>query len=175
MTGGTILLQSNNGEHMARSVVVPTETQHQVPVATGWSSKQILPLPPTVANENDVLDIAVPAALVEISEYSRTAFSTLSDVMKAVCSIYDKGFKQLTESYEMEAGDSLFGIVDLLLSEPSYNVRRKAERAISEHNLFPRKYIRDLASCARKLLRLWGPMPPILCLATDRCMVSEAA
>lgn len=67
----------------------------------------------------------VSAAHIWLSEITRGAFATLSDAFKSICCVNDTEFRQLTDSHDMETGDSLFGNVDLVLTGFLYNVRDK--------------------------------------------------
>lgn len=101
------------------------------------SSKYVQSLPPTVFEEDGVLDTAASAARVELGESWRIAFVVSSDAMRALCSVYDRDFLPLTESQEMNTIDSLFGnldrvFTDFLLS----NVRREAVKASSKPDVF---------------------------------------
>lgn len=75
------------------------------------------------------MDSAVPSAHVELSGNTRTAFSILSDAMKAECSENDTYFLQLTEFHEMETGESLLGNVDVVLTDPPFNLQSKTGKA----------------------------------------------
>lgn len=108
-----------------RLAAITIAIRRQGPVANGSSSNAVQPLPPTEPREEDLLDIAVPAAYWELSENTMTAFSTLSHSMQAVCSLYQTEFWQVTESLQMETGDRLFRNVDLIFTDPPYNVRSK--------------------------------------------------
>lgn len=51
----------------ARLVAIFTAIKRQMPVVAGSSSESVKPLPRTVRKEKDILDTAVPAAHVELS------------------------------------------------------------------------------------------------------------
>lgn len=77
---------------MASLGAVNIEIKLQLPVVAGSSSKSVQPLPAKVIENENISDIAVPGAHMELSENARIAFSTLSDGMKAGCSLYDSDF-----------------------------------------------------------------------------------
>lgn len=72
---------------MASLAAMITAIKRQVPVVPGLSSRAAQPLPSAMPREEDVLDPTEPMAQVKTSESTRTAFDTLSDAMKAMCSL----------------------------------------------------------------------------------------
>lgn len=102
--------------------------------------------------DENLLDTVVPAAHGRLSENVKTAFTTLSDAMTALCSIYDTDNWQLTGTAEMETGDSLLEKGDLVLIDPLYNVWSNAEKLESEHDLYNQENIRDLVELCLKVL-----------------------
>lgn len=135
-------------------MAIITGIKRQVLVAAGSLSKAVQPIPPTVPKEESFLHTAVPAAHMELSENAKTAFTTLSDAMKAECSIYDTNFWQVTESHEMEMRDSLLGKVDLILSDPPAILQSRAGEWNSKHDLFTWEDIRDLVEVGLEVMTL---------------------
>lgn len=99
-------------------------------VVVSWSNAG-QPQGLTVPREEDVLDTAVLAAHVKFGERVRTALYTLLEKMKTVCSVYHKDFRQLTEWHEIDTGDNLSGIENLVTTEPSYKVLSNAGKGSS--------------------------------------------
>lgn len=87
VTGGEIHWEGTVRRAMRVAGQKQRKSKHQIPVSAGFSSKAVDPLPITVPKEEDILDIVVPAAHVELSEKARTAFATLSDTIKAIYSV----------------------------------------------------------------------------------------
>lgn len=139
--------------------------KRKVPSLACSSSKAVQPSPPTVPKEEDVLYTAVPAAHVELIENRSTVSPTLSDEMKDVWHVYAVDFRQLTESLEMETGDSRPGNVDLVLTDPLYIVQSRAGKATLDITFSARR-ICGISSKFPRRLWLLGSMDTFLCLAT---------
>lgn len=91
-----------------------------------------------------MLDTAVPAAHVKLNENATTAFDTLFNVIKAICSVLDMEFPHLTELHEREKGESLFGNADSVLTGLLHNAVSKPGKTCSKHDIFTIEDIRNL-------------------------------
>lgn len=115
----------------------------QVPVAAGKASEPFQPLLTTVMDDEEILNTAAPTAYVELSEIARTAPILPPNDLRSVCSVCDTDLRRLFKLHAMGIGDSLLGNVDLVLSDPLYNVRSNTGKANSEIDLFTLDDIRD--------------------------------
>lgn len=60
----------------------------------------------------------------------------------------------MPELHEMEKGESLFGHVELFLTDALYNLPRKGGKMSSKHDVFPREDIRDLVDLCSEVMVL---------------------
>lgn len=100
----------------------------------------------------DILNTVVPAEHLEHCEKVKTTFATLSNSMKAVCSVYHTDFRQLTECHEIKTGESLLGYVDLVLTNPPCNIRSSAGKEKSENDLLHWEDIRGLVQLCSEVM-----------------------
>lgn len=135
VTGIRITLQQNERMSTAILATITLEINLQATVSIGLSPEAVRSLSPRKPSDEDVLDTTVPGAYVKLTENASTTFSGLFDAIKSVCSEYDTKFWQLTELYEMEAGDNLFRIVNHVLNDPLHKVQSKIVKVSSKHFL----------------------------------------
>lgn len=107
--------------------------------------------------EEDVLDSAVQAALLEPNDKFRIAFGAHSNEMMAVRHVSDADVWQLTESPKTKTGDSLFRNEDLVLIDLLCNERSKAGILGPQHEVFTWEDVRDPVQLFSEALDL-GPM-----------------
>lgn len=79
----------------------------QMLVASGLYAKNLHSQPLNMPKNKDMLNTAIPAALVELIDIEKTAFATLSNGSNGVCSIYHTNFRQLNGSPKMNMRDRL--------------------------------------------------------------------
>lgn len=115
-------MQRNNWKCTTNPETIASAIKPQVGVEAGLSPISVQSLLPTVAQGEDVLDTAVSTAHIELNKSSRTTFADLFDAIKAVRDRHDTDFRQPTKSHEKKTGESLFGDVILVLTDPLYNV-----------------------------------------------------
>lgn len=144
-----ITSQTSVRKCVADLTAISLETKRQVTAAACSSLKASKAPPLTMPKEEDVLETAVPGAHMNLIENVRTAFSARSVAMKTICNIEVKAFQRMTESHEMETSDSLFGNVDLVLTDSSYNVLSEAVKVNSEHYVFIQENIINLFKFVR--------------------------
>lgn len=102
-----------------------------------------------------MLDIAVPAAHLKLSETASTTSAMLSSTVETVCDGYDQDSRQFPDSPETETGGGLFWNIDIVLTDTLKNVQNKAGKDNSEHEVFTQKDIWDLVDIFSKRMTLW--------------------
>lgn len=69
-------------------------------------------------------------------------------------SVYDRDFRQLGQLDDMETGDGLFTIADLVLTDPWYNGQKKALKASSKHDVLTWDDVRYLTKRYSEVMAL---------------------
>lgn len=114
------------------------------------------PMPDTSSavsvKEEDVLDLTIPTGRRELTESERGSYKLLCDALKKYVHVYDTCFRDIEEIHSHRTGDHLSGNVDLLLTDPPYNIRRERDRENSSYDELSLKDMDDFCSVATDLL-----------------------
>lgn len=73
--------------------------------------------------------------------------------MASVRFIYGVGFKALTEEYKIGVGGNLSWRADLVLAEPSYNVRRAQNDDHTNYDVLESNDMKDMARVLRDMMK----------------------
>jgi DNA modification methylase len=104
-----------------------------------------------VVKDEDVLDV-VPALSDELTADAKNAFEVLKTEMDMYVSFYTTDFKNLSQTHGDVNGMDIDGSVDLVLTDPPYNIRREAGRRHSSYDVLTDKGMSDFSEVVDDVL-----------------------
>lgn len=87
------------------------------------------------------------------SEKKRTAMSKLMTLIALLSFIYDAGFRNLAKKSDRRGGKYLGGLVDLVLVDPAYNVRRDRTDDHADCDVFRSNLVKDMVKVLGNLMK----------------------
>ena len=97
-------------------------------------------------------DIGGPSRPAQGGEAIKTLESKVRDYMKMFCRVYDVHFSDLMEIEEEESGHSLKGNVNLILTDPPYNIRSSKNKNNSDHDVITKEDMKQCVNLFAKML-----------------------
>lgn len=104
----------------------------------------------------DLFDDIASAASTLLPVPAKEAMAIVLDEMKFVCMAQDVYSRYLLEAHRDVTGESLEGMVDLVLTAPLYNVRNKCSMDKSSHEMFKHEGMSAFVEFACQEMPVWA-------------------
>ena len=105
--------------------------------------------------EEEILTVN-PSETDELDANSVSAFHRLKSGMEEFCMVYATGFQELVEVHEATKGETLEDSVQLILTDPPYNIRRQLNAENSNYDVLTVHDMNDIVTQVSSMLLRGG-------------------